>query len=418
MNPEAHQAPGRNSKVLRVLSLSPWPDFWSMGNQAGAPDDYQIVRGFARNGHRVLHLAPWEKGLSAQEDCGGILIRRFPYTPLKSNRWLLRTRLMPLLNWLHLNYRITCAALRLSRAEPCDVVLGHSGVVTLAARIVSAIKHVPCVVHYYGTFLYPLLRKGARFLDPEYWDWRVPVSKRVILNDGTQGDLVASHLGLNREDYVFWMNGVDKEDPARNFDPVAFRHQAGIPVSVRVVFAACRLVAWKRIDRLVAAAPWLLKKRSDFLFIIAGDGSRRDSLIQQARELGVVDHFRFLGAIPRSEVRNYMKVADIVASVNDLSNVGNPLLEALECGKAIVTLDVGATNTVIRHGENGLLVKPDDPLALAQAIEQVLADSALRQRLERNARVYADDRLLPWDQRADMEVRLVEEMCQKKPVPL
>ena len=80
-----------------------------------------------------------------------------------------------------------------------------------------------------------------------------------------------------------------------------------------------------------------------------------------ARELGVADAVRFEGAVPQADVLRYLWAADAFLSSNDLSNVGNPLLEAMACGKPIVTIDNGATGDLIRDGETGILLPSGEP---------------------------------------------------------
>ena len=91
-----------------------------------------------------------------------------------------------------------------------DVVVGHAALLAPAVSAIGYLTRVPSVLNISGTFLYPHLQSPRRFLSPEYWGWRVPVTQRIILNDGTQGDKVAKRLGLSADGYVFWPNGIDK----------------------------------------------------------------------------------------------------------------------------------------------------------------------------------------------------------------
>lgn len=403
---------GSRGRPLTILSVSPWSDFGSMGTNMGTPSDYNITRGFVRNGHRVVHLAPLSTGLAESESCEGISMLRFPNRVPRALRYL--SRLDPdaslLLDWASFNYRSFRVASRLAREVRFDAVFGHSALVAPSIFLLSRLWKVPSVLHIYGTFLYRRLRRKRRFLSTEYWGWRIPVTHRIISNDGTQGDKVAQHLGISHQRYVFWMNGVDKQTIERA-DVSTLRDDLEIDPRARLVVLACRLVHWKRVDRLVSAAPRVLEEFDRALFVIAGDGPERATLVSRAQALGVASKVRFLGPVSRGDVIRLMKIADVFVSVNDFSNVGNPLLEALACGKAIVTLDVGATRETIKDGHNGLLVQPDNPEALADAIVRILNDEELKRTLERNAKQFADGTLMNWEERADREVRLVESLC-------
>jgi len=397
-------------RSLTILSISPWTDFWSMGDGMGAPDDYQVVAGLVRRGHRVVHLVP-EEGARPSQPLDGVSVATYAHPRMPVIKGSRPQHL------LYLNYCILRQAMRLARRRRIDVVLGHAALVAPAVSLTGRVTRAPSVLNIYGTFIWPLLRRRGRFLSPEYWGWRVPVSKRVILNDGTQGDRVARKLGIPADEFVFWMNGIDKDAIRRvecGFDAHAARERWSIGEEYDVVLTACRLVSWKRIDRIVAAAFHVVRRRPNVLFVVAGDGPERPELERQVAERGLKRHFRFLGAIPRDEVLRLLRLADVFASVNDLSNVGNPLLEALGSGRAIIAVSVGATEDVIRDGENGTLVPPDRPLDLADAIVEILDDETLRRRLEENARHYADTHLLTWDERSENVVDLVEELWRSR----
>ena len=412
IDPKMVQKLKSNSGPLTILSISPWSDFGSMGTNMGTPSDYKITHGFARNRHRVVHLAPLSSGLAESENCAGISILRFRNQSPRALSYL--SRLHPavgaLLEWASFNYRSWRMAVRIAREIRFDVIFGHSVYVAPSVFWLSRLWNVPSVLHIYGTFLQRQLRQRRRFFSTEYWGWRIPVTRRIIANDGTQGNEVAQHLGICRHQYVFWMNGVDKEAIER-VDVSTLRDDLEIDPRARLVVLACRLAHWKRVDRLLSAAPLVLEKFDRALFVIAGDGPERARLVRRAQALGIASNVRFLGPVPRQDVIRLLRIADVFVSVNEFSNVGNPLLEALACGKAIVTLDVGATRETIKDGHNGLLVQPDDPLALADAIVRLLSDETLKSTLESNARQFARDNLLNWEERADREVRLVETLC-------
>ena len=62
------------------------------------------------------------------------------------------------------------------------------------------------------------------------------------------------------------------------------------------------------------------------------------------------------------------------------------LLEAMACGKAVIATDVGATSTVIDSPDVGMLIPPQDPLAISEALERLMTDEPLRMQMDKNAR--------------------------------
>jgi glycosyltransferase involved in cell wall biosynthesis len=84
----------------------------------------------------------------------------------------------------------------------------------------------------------------------------------------------------------------------------------------------------------------------------------------------------FEGAVQQQDVVRYLHAADVFLSLNDLSNVGNPLLEAMACGKPIVTVDSGTTGQLIHDGETGILLSTGEPEAVARAVTRATRSTA------------------------------------------
>jgi glycosyltransferase involved in cell wall biosynthesis len=132
--------------------------------------------------------------------------------------------------------------------------------------------------------------------------------------------------------------------------------------------------------------------------------------------LEVAAHVRFTGAVPQPEVARYMHASDIFLAVADLSNVGNPLLEAMACGMCIVAVDAGDTRDLIEDNVTGRLVDNSQRSGFVKALEERLADllvsladaPAQRARLAAGAASYARANFRTWDQRMADEVAAVE----------
>ena len=97
----------------------------------------------------------------------------------------------------------------------------------------------------------------------------------------------------------------------------------------------------------------------------------------------------------------------------DISNVGNPLLEAMVCGKCIITFDVGDTHRLIRNGENGILLILDQLKQLPSIIVELLKNDKKRDLLSKNALEFADKNFWTWDERIEKEIEGITELCKK-----
>ncbi len=114
---------------------------------------------------------------------------------------------------------------------------------------------------------------------------------------------------------------------------------------------------------------------------LAGDGDERAALEARAHELGLDGRARFLGSLPRDEVLALFRRADAALLSSAWENFPHTLVEALAVGTPAIATSVGGVPEIVTDGENGLLVEPGDPAALADAIRRFIGDTALRARL-------------------------------------
>ncbi|HEU0025545.1 MAG TPA: glycosyltransferase family 4 protein [Ktedonobacterales bacterium] len=123
--------------------------------------------------------------------------------------------------------------------------------------------------------------------------------------------------------------------------------------------------------------------------VLIGDGPSRDALRRQAERLGLAGRVLFVGAVPHGEVATWLNGMDIVALSSLDEAMPLSLLEAMACGRAVVATRVGAVERVMHDGVTGLLVPPNDPIALAQAVDRLARDPGFAQALGARARADA-----------------------------
>jgi glycosyltransferase involved in cell wall biosynthesis len=123
------------------------------------------------------------------------------------------------------------------------------------------------------------------------------------------------------------------------------------------------------------AARLLLNKRKDITFVAIGDNTdSSDSLAQAGR--AYADHFRLLGR--RSGIESYISIMDICVLATYTEGISNSILEYMAMGKPVVATDGGGTKEIVLEEETGFLVNPENPGELADKIEILLNNEALR----------------------------------------
>jgi glycosyltransferase involved in cell wall biosynthesis len=115
--------------------------------------------------------------------------------------------------------------------------------------------------------------------------------------------------------------------------------------------------------------------------VVVGDGPERASLESRAS-----DRVTFVGSLPRDRVLSQLAGARAAVLSSAWENLPHAAVEALAVGTPVVSTSVGGVPEVVRDGDNGLLVPPNDPDALAAALRHILGDDELRDRLARNAK--------------------------------
>lgn len=121
-----------------------------------------------------------------------------------------------------------------------------------------------------------------------------------------------------------------------------------------------------------------LARVPDARLVLVGGGPERSALERRAGELGVAERVEFRGALSRDDALRVVAGARAALLSSAWENLPHAAVEALSVGVPVVATAVGGVPEVVRHEENGLLVAPNDPEALAGAMRRMLDDDELR----------------------------------------
>lgn len=152
-----------------------------------------------------------------------------------------------------------------------------------------------------------------------------------------------------------------------------------VPEGAPVLLAVARLVDQKGLDVAVAALPAVRERNHDAVLVVLGEGPLRGRLGEQAAALGVADVVLLPGRA--GDVAAWLRRADLLVHPVRWEGFGLVLLEAMLASLPVVASRVSAVPEIVADGETGLLVRHDDPAALAEATARVLDDRELAARL-------------------------------------
>lgn len=158
-----------------------------------------------------------------------------------------------------------------------------------------------------------------------------------------------------------------------------FKEEMKIDSERSVILFVGNLVWQKGVEFLIRAKEFL---NEDAVIVIVGDGP----LFQELKgivEFEDIDGIIFTGA--RDDVDNIMPAADLVVLPSVSESFGIVILEAMASGKPVVATNVGGIPEIV-NDETGIIVQPEDPVALAEAIDKILKDKYLQKKLSKAAR--------------------------------
>jgi glycosyltransferase involved in cell wall biosynthesis len=181
------------------------------------------------------------------------------------------------------------------------------------------------------------------------------------------------------------------ERAAEPADRQQARRSLGLPQDAEVALFFGYIREYKGLDVLLDAWPSVASRRPLARLVIAGDpvrlpAARRAALASAASRVGADARFEY---VPFAEVTRYFAAADVLVLPYRHISQSGVLFLALALGLPIVATTVGALPEVVRDGDSALLVPPESPVPLADAVTTLLGDARLRERLAKGGRQVA-----------------------------
>jgi glycosyltransferase involved in cell wall biosynthesis len=240
----------------------------------------------------------------------------------------------------------------------------------------------------------------------------------VIATDRALEPVLLRHLGIPREKMRTIPNALDLRQIDADTNPAllaALRSTHHIETGDRILLSVGRLEESKGFHVLLqalAAARGHGSLDADWRWVVVGDGPYRPALESLARELGLGPKVLFAGRVPDAEMHAWHELSTLFLHPTLYEGSSLVTLEAMAHRRAVVASAAGGIPDKVRPGENGWLVAPGDPSALAAAISGALSDQARLARYGLAGRQIVE-REFSWTAAGDATVALYRELLAR-----
>lgn len=174
----------------------------------------------------------------------------------------------------------------------------------------------------------------------------------------------------------------------------------------KVILTVARLVEKKNIEGVIRALPKVIQAVPNTLYLIIGEGEKKEALEKICSQLGVKNHVLFLGRIENNLLPRYYCACDLYV-MPSIETFGISYIEANACEKPVIGGRSGGVADAIIDGETGLLVEPNNIDEIADAIIRLLRDSELARRMGENGRAWVEKEL-SWEKVGDRFIEFLQ----------
>jgi glycosyltransferase involved in cell wall biosynthesis len=254
------------------------------------------------------------------------------------------------------------------RRERPDVIHAHNPAAAAAAALARGLarrRGTAIVASYHGVDAHRLGRAAAALA--------LLADAVVAVSPSAANQL--EERGLPRVTWIY--NGID---PVVERSREEVRREFGVE-DAELLVTVGRYSAEKNQALLLGAIAELAPRRPRLRALLVGEGPLRKELQARIEELGLAEAVQLTG--PRADAVDIVAAADVFALTSSSEALGIALLEAMSVGCPVVATEVGGVPDFVRDGETGLLVADGDAAGLAEAIERLLDDATLREKLVR-----------------------------------
>jgi len=342
-------------KIALVISM--FPPEWLAGSEIAA---YNTAKYLAARGHDVHVITSMDCGLLEESIEDGFHIHRLKY---------------PRIGLLLSAGFFALATLRaLKRINP-DVVHAQGVYYSVAAYLFKRLREKPYIIYFRGTGLYM----------PHYI---VKTILKLSVINAAEVLALTEHMRTTIEakykrDAIVIPNGVDTSRFSR-LSKKAARAELNIKEGEQVVIFVGSLISVKGVEYLVEAKNTAIQHFPEARLLLVGDGEGRQKLEALVTKLNLEKGVSFVGKVAYERVPGYLVASDLFVLPSLSEGFPNVVLEAMAAGLPVVTTNVRGLPEIVKDGENGFVVEPQNPRQLVEKIALLLDNNELRQKISAN----------------------------------
>ncbi len=346
---------------------------------------YEVLSNLAKLGYNLI-LADVDRPLDTKE-----------ISPETSLRWWTRLerRSLPvtiLASFLDetRTFIFHLAAILKQKAKPEVVYMRHTllGGGYLLARLlgIPVVKEVNGIV----TDEIKVARQGTRvslWLLDRIERFTLPKADKIISVTSRMKDVLQSDYGIAGDKIVVIQNGANT-DLFKPIDALEARAELNLEPDSSYICYVGSFSRYQGIEYLIESAPFILSECPGAKFLIVGEGTMKEELLSLVKKMGLVDKFVFAGKVSYEKVPIFINASDVcVAPKKPLPCGYSPLklYEYMACGKPVVATRTDGFEILEEHNA-GLLIDPENPRELADAITKVLQKPELGKQMGKNGR--------------------------------
>ena len=280
----------------------------------------------------------------------------------------------------------------LFRSKKYDIVHTHSSKAGILGRLAAFIAGIPVIIHtVHGLPFHPYEKKWVNGLYIFLESLCSLVTRKIIVvSDQMRVKSLEKRIGKPSQYHTVFSGMRLEEFLESGKSRESIRKELGIPRDAIVIGKIARLFPLKGHEFLLKIAGDLVAREPRIHFLWVGDGILKETYLEQIRALGLEKHFIFTGLVKPETIPGYLSAMDLLVHVSLREGLARVLPQAMAASVPVISFDIDGAKDIIKDGNNGFLVPPEDSEALKSRIMQMIQNTDLAEHFKKAGKSCVD----------------------------